>query len=50
MVNAANSFEVKTLNLLVGLDNKKSAVLPDVSLDKMPTPRFIAWIAPTSQK
>ena len=50
MTSAAASLEVKTLNLEIGFDNKKSAVLPAISLERIPVPKFIAWILPTSHK
>ncbi len=50
ITKAAASFDVITLNLEIGFDNKKSAVFPDISFDKIPVPKFIAWIPPINHK
>ncbi len=44
--NAAASFSDITRVRAIGLDSRKSAVLPDTSFEITPVPTFMAWIAP----
>jgi hypothetical protein len=50
IVSAASNFDINTLYLEIGFESKKSAVLPDISLERIPVPKFIAWILPTNHK
>jgi hypothetical protein len=50
MASEAANFDVRTLNLEMGFESKKSAVFPDISLERIPVPKFIAWILPISHK